>query len=82
MNQKEDEKALVSPLILKQCESIIEGELANLKNLVRAFEVIKEMELYSDEYNDFQSYYTSRWKTIINLDTQGELTLNIKKDKK
>ena len=67
----------VSPLLLKQCEAIIEGELENLKKLTRAFEVIEQMELYSEQYDDFESYCRDRWKTVENLDGQGRLTLNL-----
>jgi len=67
----------VSPLLLKQCEAIIEGELENLKKLTRAFEVIEQMELYSEQYDDFESCCRDRWKTVENLDSQGRLTLNL-----
>ena len=72
-----------SPLLLKQCEAIIEGEMENLKKLARALEVIEQMELYTDQYDDFKSYCKDRWKTVGDLGCQGELTLNlITKDNK
>ena len=67
----------VSPLLLKQCEAIIEGELENLKKLTRALEVIEQMELYTEQYDDFKSYCQDRWKTVGDLDCQGKLTLNL-----
>ncbi len=71
-------KMPVSPLLLKQCEAIIEGELENFKKLTRALEVIEQMELYTEQYDDFKSYCHDRWKTIGELGTQGKLTLNFK----
>ena len=73
----------VSPLVLQQCEAIIEEELENMKKLIRALDVIKHMELYTDKYDDFESYWQDRWQRVSNLDCQGKLTLNIiKKDTK
>ena len=67
----------LSPLLLKQCEAIIEGELENLKKLARALEVIEQMELYAEQYDDFKSYCRDRWKTIDALGKQGKLILNL-----
>jgi len=67
----------VSPLALQQCEAIIEEELENMKKLIRALEVIKQMELYTDRYDDFESYCKDRWQRVANLDCQGKLTLNL-----
>jgi len=73
----------VSPLLLKQCEAIIEEELENLKKLVRALEVVEQMELYTEQHEDFESYCQHRWKTIEDLGYQGKLIGNlIKKDNK
>ncbi len=66
-----------SPLLLKQCEAIIEEELENLKKLVRALEVIEQMELYKEKYSDFESYCKDRWKMIEYLDCQRKLTRNL-----
>ena len=83
MSQLQNIKMPVSPLLLKQCEAIIEGELKNLKKLSRALEVIEQMELYTEQYDDFKSYCQDRWKTVGDLGCQGKLTLNlITKDNK
>ena len=83
MSELQRIKLPVSPLLLKQCESIIEGELENLKKLARALEVIEQMELYTEQYDDFESYCQDRWKTVGDLGSQGKLTLNlITKDNK
>lgn len=71
-------KMPVSPLLLKQCEAIIEGELENLQKLFRALEVIKQRKLYKRQYEDFTSYCQNRWKISGALDLQGELTFNFK----
>lgn len=77
-----DNSTLPSSVILRQCESIIEEELKSLNKLTRALEVIEEMKLYTEQYDDFESYYKDRWKTIGDLDNQGSLKFNlIKKDK-
>jgi len=56
---------------------------ASLKKLARALEVIEQMELYTEQYDDFESYCQDRWKTVGDLDCQGKLTLNlITKDNK
>lgn len=64
-------------MLLKQCEAIIEGELENLKKLSRALEVIEQMELYAEQYDNFESYCQDRWKTVGDLVSQGNLTLNL-----
>jgi hypothetical protein len=70
-----------SHIVLKQCEAIIQEELKSLNKLVRALEVIEQMKLYTEQYDDFESYCKDRWKTIGDLDNQGNLTFNlIKKD--
>ena len=66
-----------SPLVLQQCEAIIEEELENMKKLIRALEVIKQMELYIDQYDDFESYCKNRWQKVITLDCRDKLTLNL-----
>ena len=66
-----------SPLLLKQCEAIIEAEMENLKKLSRALEVIEQMELYREQYDDFKSYCQDRWKTVEDLGFQGKLTRNL-----
>lgn len=66
-----------SPLLLQQCEAIIEEELENMKKLVRALEVIRHMELYTDQYDDFESYCKDRWQRGLTLDCQGKSTLNL-----
>jgi len=71
-------KMPVSPLLLKQCEAIIEGELENLQKLFRALEVIEQRKLYKGQYEDFTSYCQNRWKISGALDLQGELTFNFK----
>ena len=76
MSQLQNMKMPVSPLLLKQCEAIIEGELENMKKLFRALEVIEKMELYTEQYDDFDTYCQDRWKTVGDLDYQGNLTLN------
>ncbi len=83
MSQLQNMKMPVSPMLLKQCEAIIEGELENLKKLFRALEVIEQMELYTEQYDDFESYCQDRWKTVGDLGCQGNLALNlITKDNK
>lgn len=71
-------KTLASPLLLKQCEAIIEDELENLQKLFRALEVIEQRKLYKGQYEDFTSYCQNRWKISGALDFQGELTFNFK----
>jgi len=73
MSQLQRMKFSVSPLLLKQCEAIIEEELENVKKLVRALEVIDQMKLYSQHYDDFESYCQERWKTTQDLEYQGKL---------
>ena len=68
----------ISPLLLKQCEVIIEGELENLQKLFRALEVIEQSKLYKGQYEDFTSYCQKRWKISGALDLQGELIFNFK----
>ena len=77
MSQLQTVKVPVSPLLLKQCEAIIEGELENLQKLFRALEVIEQRELYKGQYEDFISYCQNRWKMSEALDLQGKL--NFKK---
>ena len=76
MSQLQSMKMPVSPLLLNQCEAIIEGELENLKKLFRALEVIEQSELYRGKYGDFASYCQDRWKMSGALDIQGELIFN------
>lgn len=61
----------------KVINNLIAGEMENLKKLARALEVIEQMELYTEQYDDFKSYCQDRWKTVGDLGYQGELTLNI-----
>ena len=77
MSKLQNMKMPVSPLLLKQCEAIVEGELKNLQKLFRALEVIEQMELYTEQYDNFDSYYRNRWKTIEDLACRGKLTLNL-----
>ena len=81
MSRSHTVKAPVSPLLLKQCEAIIEDELKNLQKLFRALEVIEQKELYKGQYEDFISYCQNRWKMSDTLDLQGELNFE-KKDEK
>lgn len=67
----------VSPLLLKQCEAIIDGELENLNKFIRALEVIEQMELYKEQYDDFTSYCQNRWKMVIDQNKQDQLTFNL-----
>ncbi|MEA2047279.1 MAG: hypothetical protein U9O64_02395 [Campylobacterota bacterium] len=78
MSQVQNIKRPISPLLLKQCEAIIEGELENLQKLFRALEVIEQRELYKGKYGNFSSYCHKRWNISGALDLQGELTLNLK----
>lgn len=83
MHQVKNISPLPSSIILRQCEAIIEEELKSLTKLARALEVIEQMKLYTEQYDDFESYCKNRWKTIEGLDNQGSLKFNlIKKDKK
>ena len=55
MNQIPNLGVSICPsLLLTQCESIIELELKNLENLCRALEVIEQMKLYTQEYDNFE----------------------------
>jgi len=67
----------VSPLLLKQCEAIIDGELENLNKFIRALEVIEQMELYKEQYSDFTTYCQARWKMVIDQNKQDQLTFNL-----
>ncbi len=78
MSKLQTAKMHVSPLLLKQCEAIIEGELENLQKLFRALEVIEQSKLYKGQYEDFISYCQKRWHISGALDFQGELTFNLK----
>lgn len=78
MSQLQNVKISDSPLLLTQCEAIIEGELENLKKLFRALELIEESELYKEKYKNFALYCQHRWKMSGALDMQGELTFNFK----
>ena len=81
MRQLEKISTLPSQIILKQCEAIIEVELKSWNRQARLLEVIKQMELYKEQYDDFESYCKDHCKTIRDLDNQGNLTFNlIKKD--
>ncbi len=71
-------KTTASPLLLKQCEAIIEDELKDLQKLFRALEVIEQRRLYKGQYEDFASYCQKRWNISGALDFQGESTLNFK----
>jgi len=82
LSQQANNSTLTSPLLLKQCEAIVEGELENLQKLFRALELIQEQELYKDQYEDFMSYYQSRWNINGALELQGEHIFKFKiKDK-
>jgi len=82
MHQLENIRTPPSHIVLKQCEAIIEEELKSLNKLARALEIIEQMELFPEQYDDFQSYCKDRWKMIEGLDKQGSLTFKlIKKDK-
>ncbi len=78
-----ESKVSSSPLLLKQCEAIIDDELENLQKLFKALEVIEEMRLYESVCNDFESYCKRRWKTIDRLTEEGRFCINpiIKKEK-
>jgi hypothetical protein len=51
----------ISPLLLEQCEAVIEQELQNFEKLSRALALIKEQALYKEEYQDFNDYCNKRW---------------------
>lgn len=77
MSKLQNINSTTSPLLLKQCETIIEGELENFRKLIRVFEIIEEMELYTEQYDDFKSYCTNRWKTVEELDFLSKETINL-----
>ncbi len=69
-------------VVLQQCEAIISDEMQNLQKLYKAFEVIQEMELYKQGYEDFSSYCVERWNINTTQVLQNNLMLNFtKKDK-
>lgn len=70
-------------VVLQQCEAIIKDEMQNLQKLYRAFEVIQEMELYKQGYEDFSTYCQKRWNINTSQVLQNNLMLNFtKKDTK
>ncbi len=71
-------KTTASPLLLKQCEAIIEDELKDLQKLFRALEVIEQTKLYKGQYEDFASYCQNRWKMSGAPNLQEGLTINFK----
>jgi hypothetical protein len=49
-------------LLLEQCESIIEEGLKSLYKVEKAFEIIEQMHLYDEKYNDFKNYCMQKWE--------------------
>jgi hypothetical protein len=48
-------------ITLKQCEAIILEGLEAMDKVNRAFSIIEEMELYSEEYKSFNHYCQIKW---------------------
>jgi len=55
----------VPSLLLRQCESIIDGELDHLRRVFRALELIETQELYREKYEDFTAYCLARWPRVV-----------------
>jgi hypothetical protein len=51
-----------NPLLLEQCECIIEEGLKNLSKVERALEIIEQMHLYESNYDDLKSYCQHKWE--------------------
>ncbi len=66
-------------VVLQQCEAIIYDEIQNLQKLYKAFEVIQEMELYKQGYENFSSYCTERWNINTTQVLENNLMLNFTK---
>lgn len=55
-------------LLLRQCESVIEEGLENLYKIERALSIIKEMQLYQEDFNNFEEYCRQKWEIDKSLD--------------
>lgn len=55
-------------LLLRQCENIIKEGLKNLYKIERALSIIKEMQLYQEDFNNFEEYCRQKWEIDKSLD--------------
>ncbi|HHD77750.1 MAG TPA: hypothetical protein ENK93_03035 [Campylobacteraceae bacterium] len=82
MKREHETNPSVSPLVLKQCEAIIEKELENLQKLYRALVVIEEMELYKEQFEDFTAYCHERWGIPDSVIEKTEQIINLTRKEK